>query len=456
MTPAETVRPLTETAIALAQLCLCVGMFCSGLERSGRGDARSFARVSGLLLFAMVTSVFVFARTRLDQLPSTLASAAATTAYWCAILVILAVVLSATMRVDILQALFLCLCGYVTQNLASSSADFLETIIARGPTAGVPLAPTVAIELVCGAVAIAAAWRLMVIPIRQHGLEIPHERFTVALLVLVFLAVIFFDVLNKALTEAETPLDLVLALRVVHGIVCVAVLDGAYGLLVGSHLREEAAAADALLAAERRQYAQSKENIEAINIKCHDIRHQIRELSAGGAAVDGAVLADIAHEVSIYDSRVQTGNDALDTILSEKGLVCEREGIAFSRICDGTALAFMAPADIYSLFGNALDNAIEASRRVPQGQRSISLVVREAAGMASIHVENRFAGGLALGEDGLPRTSKGDERNHGFGTRSMRHVAERYDGTMAVRVVGDVFHLNVMLPVPEAGTPGAE
>lgn len=59
---------------------------------------------------------------------------------------------------------------------------------------------------------------------------------------------------------------------------------------------------------------------------------------------------------------VHTGNDALDAILSEKGLACEQGGIAFRCMADGAAVGFMAPTDIYSLFGNALDNAIEASR----------------------------------------------------------------------------------------------
>lgn len=134
---------------------------------------------------------------------------------------------------------------------------------------------------------------------------------------------------------------------------------------------------------------------------------------------------------------MHTGNDALDAILSEKGLACEQSGIAFRCMADGAAVGFMASTDIYSLFGNALDNAIEASRALERCEdRSISLTTRAVAGLLLVHVENRFAGSLSLGSDGLPLSSKGDDMHHGFGMRSMRLTAERYDGTLVTRAEG--------------------
>lgn len=109
---------------------------------------------------------------------------------------------------------------------------------------------------------------------------------------------------------------------------------------------------------------------------------------------------------------MHAGNDALDAILSEKGLACEQSGIAFRCMADGAAVGFMAPTDIYSLFGNALDNAIEASRALERREdRSISLTTRAVAGLLLVHVENRFAGSLSLGwaapveQGGMPLTT---------------------------------------------------
>ena len=224
-----------------------------------------------------------------------------------------------------------------------------------------------------------------------------------------------------------------LLLRLVHPLICVFVLFAEYELLYAKHADDERAETERLLAERERQYRLSRENIEAINIKCHDIRHQIRHLADSGASV------------------VETGNEALDTILTEKSLTCSGEGIVLTVMADGAALGFMAPADIYALFGNALDNAIEAVRRVDDPERrTITLSVRRAGGMVAVGVENYFATAPRFSADGLPQTSKSDSANHGFGTRSMRAIAQRYGGSLHAGTQDEIFYLNVLLAVPES------
>ncbi len=110
----------------------------------------------------------------------------------------------------------------------------------------------------------------------------------------------------------------------------------------------------------------------------------------------------------------------------------------------------MAPADIYALFGNALENALEAVVSLDEpSRRTISLVVREVAGVVSIHVENPYTGEVTLGEDGLPQTTKASRSDHGLGARSMRRTVERYGGTLTTMAKDGIFHLNAMLPSPQ-------
>ena len=155
--------------------------------------------------------------------------------------------------------------------------------------------------------------------------------------------------------------------------------------------------------------------------------------------------------MDVYDSVVKSGNDALDTILTEKSLYCEKHGITLSCIADGAALDFVEPTDLYSFFGNALDNAIEAVERMADPERrSIGLVVRRTGDMVSIHVENYFDGNISFGGEGLPNTRKPDEANHGFGVRSMRMIAESLGGSLTCRTQEDVFHLDALLPIPAA------
>ena len=147
---------------------------------------------------------------------------------------------------------------------------------------------------------------------------------------------------------------------------------------------------------------------------------------------------------------LEIGNEALDAALSENALICGRDHIALTCPADGAALGFLAPAapaETYSLFGNALDNAIDAVRKVEDpAKRSISLVVTERGGMVIVHVENYFEGELAL-EDGLPQTTSDDTFNHGFGMRSMRHVAEEHGGVLTAKAKDGVFYLNVAIPL---------
>ena len=77
----------------------------------------------------------------------------------------------------------------------------------------------------------------------------------------------------------------------------------------------------------------------------------------------------IEKSVQIYSAIVRTGNEILDTILTEKSLICENSGIHINCVADGSLLAFMNPVDLYTLFGNALDNAIEAVRKLESKEK---------------------------------------------------------------------------------------
>ncbi len=345
-------------------------------------------------------------------------------------------------------ALFCTTAGYTVSNLATGVAELAATVqrfVGIDPSApGVYLVSNaLALGVVYGSCYLLVARRIDHEDLAQLG-----NRGMLVMMPMVSLAIIGFDVVIKALDGSGIPLGLSVVLRALHGLACVSVMWSEYQMLFRSRLEHEREVTERLLAEHDRQLRFSQQNIEAINIKCHDLRHQIRALSSGGAAVDGAVLEDLARTVRMYDSSVQTGNQALDTILTEKRLLCESRHITLTCIADGEALGGVAAADIYSLFGNALDNAIEAVGELDDAaRRSITLVVRRVMGCASIHVENYCAGPRELGDDGLPVTTKEDQVNHGFGTRSMQAIAKKYGGTFSIAAGEDTFALDVMIPL---------
>lgn len=192
----------------------------------------------------------------------------------------------------------------------------------------------------------------------------------------------------------------------------------------------------------RKQYALSKENIDLINMKCHDFKHQIHALG-GGQTVSPVALKELEDSISIYDSIVKTGNDALDIILTEKSLLCNKQKIRFSCMIDGEKLNFMKKEDTYALFGNIVDNAIEAVSKVEPEKRTISLRVKMLDGMIAISASNYFNRAL-LKKDGVIQTTKADKKNHGYGIKSIRYICENYGGDVNIVTDEDIFTINLL------------
>ena len=175
------------------------------------------------------------------------------------------------------------------------------------------------------------------------------------------------------------------------------------------------------------------------------MRHQIRTIGES-KKIDKAVVDEIEKSVSLYDANVKTGNTVLDTILTEKSLLCYKKGIILSCVADGENIAFMEDADVYSLFGNALDNAIEAVLKLEEREkRVIGVVVYKKAGLITMNVNNAYSGKITL-KDGLPVTTKGDSFYHGFGMKSIKMIVNKYGGEMNVSLDGSVFSLSIIIP----------
>ncbi len=210
--------------------------------------------------------------------------------------------------------------------------------------------------------------------------------------------------------------------------------------------KKKAQIATQLLYAERSRYALEKETVEAINIRCHDIKHQIAALGDVGRKQE---LREIERLVNIYDCGLKTECAALDLVLASKSRTCLSKQIELTCMADGRRLAFMEDADIYALFGNILDNAIEAAEQLDcQEKRLISLSVCAKEHFLHISQENYYSGELVM-ERGLPMTTKKDKRFHGFGMQSIRMLTEKYGGDLRLRASGGIYRLSILFPIAE-------
>lgn len=268
---------------------------------------------------------------------------------------------------------------------------------------------------------------------------------------LMMLAVIIVDITlsgmrSRALREVNNPT--LEWLTSILSLMAAALIVGLlFNLIRAGDLKQEVATIDAILHKEREQWATSKELVETVNIKYHDLKHRLRAIRKSGT-IDLALLKEIEKDISLYDSTIHTGNEAVDVILNERLAYCKSENILLSAMIDGSCLDFVDLADLYALLGNAISNAIEAVIGIENREkRIINLLIKEQRGFASIHMENYFRE-IKKGKDGALLTTKEDAHNHGYGVKSMIRIVEKYGGTISLTQEGDVFLTDILLPRP--------
>lgn len=213
------------------------------------------------------------------------------------------------------------------------------------------------------------------------------------------------------------------------------------------HIQREFDAMQGVLQKQYIQYRQSKESIDLINRKYHDLKHQIAVLRAEtDQSRRVAYLDQMENEIRNYEAQNKTGNSVLDTVLTGKSLRCAEQKIQFTCVADGSLLDGMDVMDICTIFGNALDNAIECELRIAEEEkRMIHLALFSKKDFLVIRIENYFEGELDF-KEGLPVTTKEDSDYHGYGIKSIRYTAEKYGGNVSVRTHDNWFELDIIIP----------
>lgn len=214
------------------------------------------------------------------------------------------------------------------------------------------------------------------------------------------------------------------------------------------YINNELRSVESILSNQYKQYQLSQECIDLINFKYHDLKHQINLWqSEAGNQHHWQYLQELQDKIDCYSLQQHTGNDVLDTILTEKELICKQKHIQLTSIVNGELLAFLPLEDLCAIFGNALDNAIEAVEQIASlEKRLIRVVVHQAHNFAMIQIENYTEANMSTG-NGLPATTKEDRSLHGYGLKSIQYITSRHKGMMAVDCKDNWFILRIMLPI---------
>lgn len=390
----------------------------------------------GLLALLMSGGVVIIAAS--TQIVADVANTFAVTTAWCAVLFVLDTLLVWWLHmVRFREALYCAACAYLMEHLTYCCRILLELVLSEGAMETGAWGYWLTHIVVYGGIYLLFARRII-----QDGQLSATARDSLTL-TLVTLAVVL------GMSVAASAYQFEIAHAVYASFCCVAVLFGQVKQQREIKFQSELALQRQMWSLHKTQYEMSKESIDIINRKCHDLKHQVAALKhIHDPEHRGEVIDSLQSSVMIYDAVVETGNEILDTVLTEKSLICSKHEIELSCIADGKQLAFMDPVDLYTLIGNALDNAIEAVLPLSAAERLIRLRVQEKAGLVFLQIENPYGGALEL-RDGLPMTHKEDKQNHGFGLKSIRDIGEKYHGFLKLKTENGQFVLLLTFPLCE-------
>ena len=351
------------------------------------------------------------------------------------------------------STLFLGIAAYALQRIASMTNSLISAFLPDSFSYFSMRSPEVlllgyGLILVSDAVVFLAAYHLIIKKLRSADIDRKATWNVLILTGIVLVANQFWSVgmdiygeeyRNSAISLIEYAWSITVC------VLCLAVL---FGISSVSEKDKEIAVAKRIISEKEQQYRISKSNIDAVNRKCHDLKYQLAALKQQDG--DGQKHINEALElVESFDTAIRTGDETLDVIFTEKNGYCKKHDITFVCMIDGAKLDFMDVTDQYVLFGNIIDNAINAVRKISDhAKRSIYINVHAERRLLLIQTENPFVGRLEFAE-GLPKTTTGDEFNHGFGMSSIRLIAEKYDGSVNTRAENQICYLNVLIPMPK-------
>ena len=191
------------------------------------------------------------------------------------------------------------------------------------------------------------------------------------------------------------------------------------------------------------------EKLEKLNSDMRTFRHDyINHLSSINTLIGEGCYSDAQNYIDKLtesthrnEAIFHTGNRLADAILTDKSDSCKDfADIEF----DGCITDKIENSDICIILANALDNAVEACKKCPErGKISIAAQIRQ--GYWTMTMRNPT---VSADSEGIMKTSKEDEKNHGFGLLSIEQAVKKYDGTMAVSIKNGVFEMAVVLKIP--------
>lgn len=216
------------------------------------------------------------------------------------------------------------------------------------------------------------------------------------------------------------------------------------------HLRDRNEEAQIHIAQLQQQFTyfqEKQEDERRIRSIYHDMKNHLLVLQANGSdnSMVQQSISKLQEQMQVYENYYRTGNEFLDVIICEKARIAKEKQIDFSPVIHFEDGSFIDLLDVSTIYGNALDNAIEASENVSEEQRCIIVKTKRVQNMLVIVFENVVSSSVSLKK----KTIKNDTFLHGFGILNIKNAVEKYDGHCNVQLADNIFSMKIVIPIPE-------
>ena len=205
-----------------------------------------------------------------------------------------------------------------------------------------------------------------------------------------------------------------------------------------SAMEKEMNALNLLYERQRQQYQVARQNVQMINKRCHELKVQIANLrKLSPEAVPPERIEEAERAARLYDANRNTGNEVLDVVLTEKSLLCESRGIQLNAVANGSCLGFFEAGDLYALFANALDHAVESAVQTARPEcRVIDLLVCVRQGFVVVNIISP-----------LRPPEQQANRSAQYELKVIRRIVQKYKGTLTLEEQGEFFAEKIIFPL---------
>lgn len=218
-------------------------------------------------------------------------------------------------------------------------------------------------------------------------------------------------------------------------------------------LKEKYQAAEAIKTLEIDYYNNLQEKTEYIRHMRHDFKDVINSVkllindsTENSIEKANQLLTELDNEITNTKLPKYSDNIIVNTVVGAKAEVAEKNRIIFETNITLPRELSVAAIDLNYVFLNLLNNAIEATKKLPDEQRKITLKASVAAGFLVIKTENPFSQ-ITYDETGKIKTTKADADNHGYGLTIINNIAKKYDGTFKTATNNQIFSATVALRI---------